>query len=973
MDRAESIPFDQYQRYGVVARAINALRKSNDPLNILEVGANSHKLLGKLLPNDHIIYLDREIPSEMIWQKDILVGDATELTLLDESFDVVVALDVFEHIKNDRREAFLRHTCRIARLITIIGAPFDSPSVVEAEREVIAFWDSLFSHPYRWLVEHAENGLPSLDLTSKTLSSMGYHLHILQHGDIRLWKEFIKGHFSEVCVGALKPVLSILYKYYEDVLFEQDFCSTETYRKFIFCSRDPLIVENIKAVFKSLENKPSPEVRHYLPMQLLKAIPAIAIERAKLNQATRDSEEQIGYKEEQIKNKNVQIAQQEQRVVELIHEAAELRRSTSWRITQPLRFVGRVISRSRLYCSVVLQNGLQEGWGGLNKAIHLYQREGLVALVRRFRKMVELSRLNKASGWGLHIGNDYDEWVHKYDTIDVKSRAEILKVIGNQPTGPLISVLMPVYNPPLEMLKESINSVQAQLYQNWELCIADDASTKAGVHELLQEFADGDSRIKIEYRKKNGHISAATNTALALASGEYIALLDNDDVLRESALFWVADAIRVNPAAGLIYSDEDKIEESGQRCEPYFKPDWNPDLFLSQNMICHLGVYRTTLVRKLGGFRIGFEGAQDYDLALRCVEQIEPKQIVHIPRILYHWRKHAGSTAHAGAVKNYALLAGRNAINDHFLRVNVKATAELLDFGGYRVRYDIPSPMPLVSLIIPTRNGLNLIRQCIESIISLTTYEHYEILIVDNNSDDPNTLAYFASLAGDNRIRILRDERPFNYSALNNAATLQARGEYIALINNDIEVISSEWLTEMTSLARQPGVAAVGARLWYPNDTLQHGGCITGIGGVAGHSHKHLPRGRGGYFSRAKLTQTMTVVTAACLVIKRDIFLEVGGLDEVNLKVAFNDVDFCLRLQEAGYRNVWTPYAELYHHESASRGFEDTPEKQARFNNEVNYMKQRWGEKLLNDPAYNPNLTLEHEDFSYAWPPRVAL
>jgi GT2 family glycosyltransferase len=289
----------------------------------------------------------------------------------------------------------------------------------------------------------------------------------------------------------------------------------------------------------------------------------------------------------------------------------------------------------------------------------------------------------------------------------------------------------------------------------------------------------------------------------------------------------------------------------------------------------------------------------------------------------------------------------------------------------YRARYSIPKNPPLVSLIIPTRNGLELIKQCIDSIFAKTTYKNYEIIIVDNNSDDPETLEYFASLSSHHQVRVLRDESPFNFSALNNTAVQQARGEYVGLINNDIEVISPEWLDEMIGLAMQSGVGAVGASLWYPNDTLQHGGVIIGLGGVANHAHKNLPRNRAGYFGRAQMIQTFSAVTAACLVIKKTIYQEVGGLNETNLKVAFNDVDFCLRVREAGYRNVWTPYAELYHHESATRGLDDTSEKQARFIEEVLYMKERWGEQLKTDPAYSPNLTLKHEDFSYAWPPRV--
>jgi len=569
--------------------------------------------------------------------------------------------------------------------------------------------------------------------------------------------------------------------------------------------------------------------------------------------------------------------------------------------------------------------------------------------------------------------NDYTEWVRRYDTLTDADQQKIKVRISQLAYAPLISVVMPVYNPPLDMLKETIQSVQNQLYTNWELCIASDASTDKSVPDLLRNFTVEDSRIKVVLlREKIGHISAVSNSALELASGEYIALLDDEDLLPAHALFCVAQALANTPDAGLIYSDEDKIDQSGRRYDPYFKPDWNPDLFLSHNMICHLGIYRADLLKKLRGFRLGYEGAQGYDLALRCIEQLTPQQIVHVPRVLYHSRGHPESTVYAAGEKRHAYSAGERALNDHFARIGSAAKAELVDFEMYRVRYDIPQPAPLVSLIIPTRDGLDLIKQCVNSILVKTTYKNYEILIVDNNSGDPRTLDYFMDLAEDSRVRVLRDERPFNYSALNNSAVEQARGEYIGLINNDIEVITPEWLNEMMSLAIQSGVGAVGARLWYLTDTLQHGGCIAGIGGVAAHSHKHLPKGHPGYFGRAQLVQTLSAVTAACLVIKRSIYKEVGGLDEINLGVAFNDVDLCLRVREAGYRNIWTPYAELYHHESATRGYEDTPEKKLRFRRETLYMQKRWGDTLLNDPAYSPNLTLEREDFSFAWPPRVA-
>jgi glycosyltransferase involved in cell wall biosynthesis len=530
---------------------------------------------------------------------------------------------------------------------------------------------------------------------------------------------------------------------------------------------------------------------------------------------------------------------------------------------------------------------------------------------------------------------------------------------------------MPTYNTKPEWLVEAVESVQKQLYPHWELCIADDASSDTHVRSIVERYAAEDDRIKVVFRKDNGHISAASNSALKLASGELIAFLDHDDMLAEHALFWVVETLARHPDAQLVYSDEDKIDMMGNRSDPYFKCDWNEDLFYSHNMICHLGVYRAKLVHELGGLREGFEGAQDYDLALRCIERIDHSQIVHIPRVLYHWRIHSRSTASGGPDKPYALKAGEKAINEHLQRRGTAGVVEpLLDLRMYRIRYRLPKSVPFVSLIVPTRNGLRLIRQCVDSILTKTTYNNYEIVIVDNGSDDPDTLRYFQSIQANLRIRIIRDCRHFNYSELINSAVKAVAGEFIGLINNDIEVISPDWLSEMVSHALRSDVGAVGGKLWYPNETLQHAGVVLGIRGVAGHAHKYLKRRQSGYFARANVIQSFCAVTAACLVIRKETFQKIGGFNEA-LQIAFNDVDFCLRVREAGYRNIYTPYAELYHHESATRGNEETPEKQFRFSQEFAYMKQRWGELLLNDPAYSPNLTLESEDFGLAWPPRV--
>jgi glycosyltransferase involved in cell wall biosynthesis len=654
-------------------------------------------------------------------------------------------------------------------------------------------------------------------------------------------------------------------------------------------------------------------------------------------------------------------------------QIAALYRSRSWRLTRPLRAPGRLLLKLRRTWEVAsIASQRYGGWPRtLSMAYGLFRREGVAGIRRGMMIVRTAGQVAPVAASGGFDRHDYQEWVQRYATLTDETRDAMRGKAAGFALQPLISVLMPVYNAPVEYLSQAIASVRAQLYPNWELCIADDASTDPQVRTLLEEVAAQDARIKIDFRAANGHISQASNSALALAQGEFVALFDHDDLLTEHALYWMVEAINRHPDAGLIYSDEDKVDGANRRYDPYFKSQLNYELLLAQNMICHLGVYRTALVRSLGGFRTGFEGAQDYDLALRVIEQLGPAQVVHVPHVLYHWRAIAGSTALAAGEKNYAADAGRRAVAEHLARVGLIAEVEAAPEAPAlnRVRFACPSPQPLVSIIIPTKDRADLLCMCLESLQAKTTYANYEVIIVDNGSVEPATQALFDSLPAA-RFRVVRDDSPFNYSALNNNAARVARGELLCLMNNDIEIITPAWLEEMVSFAMRADVGCVGARLWYPDGRLQHGGCIVGLGGVAGHSHKYFPKGHPGYFGRAVLHQSFSGVTAACLLLRREIYDQVGGLDE-KLVVAFNDVDFCLRVRQAGYRNVWTPYAEMNHHESASRGEEDSPEKIARFKQEIDFIKARWGDSLLHDPAYSYNLTLYVEDFSYAWPPRV--
>ena len=568
--------------------------------------------------------------------------------------------------------------------------------------------------------------------------------------------------------------------------------------------------------------------------------------------------------------------------------------------------------------------------------------------------------------------DNYEDWVRRYDTINDNSRKQLQNCAAQLKSPPLISVIMPTYNTPEQYLRLAIDSVRAQAYQNWELCVADDASTEPHIAQILEHYSKLDQRIRYVVRQSNGHISAATNSALELARGEYIALLDHDDELTEDALLSVALEIATNPEAELIYSDEDKKTSFGLRFNPYFKPDFNHELFLQQNFVCHLAIYKTATVRQLGGLRSGgYEGAQDWDLALRVIARCGQDKVRHIPQILYHWRVIEGSTAQSTEFKPYVLEAQRRAVSDYLATLARPANVEIRSsIAQLKISYPIASPQPLVSIIIPTHDQLGLLQRCVNSIIDKTTYDAYEIIIVDNASVEDSTISWLDQISQNARVRVIKDPLPFNFARINNDAAKHARGEILAFLNNDLSVISNEWLAQMVSHLSHAETGVVGAKLLYPNDMLQHGGVILGIGGVAGHSHKNFPRHDVGYFNRLVLTQNASAVTAACMLVRRADFERLEGFDAETFAVAFNDIDLCLRFRAAGFGVVFCPDALLYHYESASRGLENTPEKFSRFEREIEHMKERWGDVLKNDPFYNPNLSLLREDFSFSFPPR---
>ena len=528
-----------------------------------------------------------------------------------------------------------------------------------------------------------------------------------------------------------------------------------------------------------------------------------------------------------------------------------------------------------------------------------------------------------------------------------------------------ISVIVPLFNTPREFLNEMIDSVRSQTYKNWELCLADGSDHSAHyIGKICRNYAKKDRRILYKKLKTNKGISGNTNEAMAMATGDYFAMLDHDDIIHSSALYEVMRAI-CERNADFIYTDETTFDKTPTDAHtPNFKPDYSPDTLRSINYICHLSVYSRMLYEKAGGYDSRFDGSQDYDMILRLTENAE--NIVHIPRILYFWRAHRESVASSISAKPYVIYAAMLAVSEHIHRIGMPGVVEPIskDASAYRIRYELKEK-PLVSIIIPNKDHADDLKKCIESIM-ISSYKNFEIIIAENNSTEEDILEYYKELESNPKVRIISRHTKFNFSETNNNAAKNAKGEYLILLNNDTQVITPDWIEEMLMFAQRPDVGAVGVKLYYPDNTVQHAGVILGLGGVAGHSHKYFPKGHPGYMQRLQISQNLSAVTAACMMIPKKIYDEVGGLDE-EFAVAFNDVDLCMRIRQKGYLVVFTPFAKLYHYESKSRGLEDTPEKQKRFLHEVNLFQSRWEKELKDrDPYYNENLTTVREDFSLA-------
>lgn len=1082
--------FDQYQRYQNARLYIEALREEGETFRILEVGANAHKNLKRFLPEDDIIYLDIEVPEELRDDPDYIQGDATQMTFEDGTFDVILALDVYEHIPPERRRAFLQEIARVSARGFVVCAPFDEEGVHEAECRVNANFKCFYGYDHPWLNEHIANGLPSLKETKKIMGEIGESITVFAHGSLDVWERMTNIEMVSDCSDRLREVGMQIHDYYNKELFSRDYVEN-AYRYFICGGKekdafrglkeskkeislknakgaplktskgrkralkkfavlesnfwtlfssvaagnlqekeqvgmfqmyydsgegmgvagscdipleqnevsvdhlfsaadgsrmsalriDPMIHSGIikiksfevydsagQAVWRGLpsnvqcRNLMYHQGQYYLfsddPQICLKDICCDAV-TVKIDYEFWECPEGVQsmwqFFVEDVLHKNAaynkrqteQMRREHQREIQALHgqyqvQIQQIYRSTSWRITAPLRFLGDG-------CKKVARGIVPQK---VRRGLYIILHEGFSSFCQRYSAYRHRKQAERA-------------FMRSLLTVDGEQRTRQREKKFDRDV--LISIIVPLYNTPMEYLIEMIESCQNQTYAGWELCLADGSDSEHSyVGEAVRELAAQDSRIKYRMLERNGGISENTNAALEMASGTYIALLDHDDLLHPAALYEYMNVI-CETGADFIYCDEMTFEgKLSHIVTLHFKPDFAVDNLRANNYICHFSVFSKELLEKAGIFRPEYDGSQDHDMILRLTEKAE--RIVHIPQILYFWRSHPASVASDINSKTYAVDAGKRAVMSHLERCGLRGVVESSwAFPTiFNVKYEIES-FPKISVIIPNKDHVEMLSRCIDSIWEKSTYGNFEILVVENNSTEQDTFRYYERLEAEGRATVLYyKEEGFNYARINNYAAERAAGEYVLFLNNDIEIITPDWMQEMLMFAQRDDVGAVGAKLYYPDNTIQHAGVVIGMGKdrCAGSVHHRFARDNVGYIGRLCYAQEYSAVTAACLLISREIFRSVGGFDE-RFAVAYNDVDLCMAVREAGYRNIWTPCAEAYHYESVSRGYDEAPEKQERFRREVQLFQEKWQAQIdRGDPFYNRNLTLDLPDFS---------
>ncbi len=994
----ESLQFDQYQRYRNAADLIRTFRGPGQNFSVLEIGAGPGGLLEAFSPQDRVHYLDKELPPGRGGDANFIHADILRNGLPTAAYDITLALDVFEHIAPPDRALFLQELTRLSRKMVILCAPFATAGVEEAEVRVNDHYRLLAGRDFSWLCEHREHGLPDLGETARTLAGQGLGVLSFGHGNLKVWEDTMRTLLFIHHHGNQPRFLDAVNGFYNHCIHPVD-RTPPCYRHFLVAVRDcepararlqgfiegpgsrggginngaELTLHRLPSVYHSTfaEERWRDMLSHHLEElhgalsivsrhlaggeaverltreneQLRTEVERMRTEMGRSRAAQSQAEDRAGMAENTIRHLQLHLDQ-----TRALADSLRLSR----RLTRHMRGLGRL-------CEFALWSSRQlldprASPQTARKVLEVLQNQGMKGLLRKSREKFTQQDLPAAAP-GLparqreHLYTSYT----RHNAISPPARELLIEAMKTFRRRPLISVLMPVYNVEPRWLNKAIGSVLAQIYDNFELCIADDASTREDTRAALRRY-EGHPRVKIAWRERNGHICEASNSAASLASGEMLAFMDNDDVLEENALFEVAGLLEEHPETDLIYSDEDKIDVEDLRYDPQFKPDWSPELFLSYNYVNHFTCLRRGIFETVGGFRKGFEGAQDYDLLLRVVEKTD--RIRHIPKVLYHWRAVLGSTARDARDKPVMSRSALRGLEEHLRRRDLAARiykprfAESLGLPLHLL--DWPDEGPSVAIIIPTHNQQRLLKACIESILRLTTYRNYSILVVDNDSDEPASLKYLADLPqqGVRVERISNEGRPFSFSRINNLAVARVDAEFVLFLNNDIEVREGRWLSRMAGYLSLPGVGVTGARLLFPSGALQHAGVIMCMHGgvVPDHAFLHQDGAAVSYYFMAESARDCSAVTGACLLTRRNDFMAAGGFDEETFRVSLQDVDYCLKLAAHNLRTVYVAGAELLHHQSATRAAEDDP-------GELAGLRRKHATSV--DPYYNPNLSRE--------------